>query len=213
MLRQPVFGVGALEAPVGDRRQVDSAGQRHAAFDPRGGHDHLARGEPGDFLQHQHGGVVALKLGGGELARRDVGVGNSGGRPRAGFEVADRVDRHQVIRLVLGEQFRLGDRAGRDHADDFALDQSLAVRLGDLLAHGDVIALFDQPGDVALDGVMRHARHRDALAFADRAAGQHQIKLARGDLGVFVERLVKVAQSKQDDTVLILAFDIQILLT
>ena len=157
-------------------------------------------------------GVLALKLGDGEFAGRNVGVGDPGGRPRPGCEIADRIDRHQVIGLVLGEQFRLGDCAGGDHARDFALDQPASVWLGDLLADGDVIAFFDQPGDIALDGVMRHARHRDALAFADRAAGQHKIKLAGGDFGIVVEHLVKVAQAEQEDTVGILPFNIQILL-
>ena len=83
MMSEQAFGVGALETPVGNRRQVDASGEGYAALDPGGGHDDLARGEARQFFEDEHASVIAFKLGDGEFARRDVGIGESGGCPRS----------------------------------------------------------------------------------------------------------------------------------
>ena len=102
MTSQQAFGVGALETPVGDRSQVDARGQGDTALDPGGGHDDFARGKARQFFEDEDTRVIALKLGDGEFARRDVGIGESGGRPVAGLEIAEGIDRHQIIGLVFG---------------------------------------------------------------------------------------------------------------
>ena len=62
---------------------------------------------------------------------------------------------------------RVGQRAGRDDADDLALDEALGLaRVFDLIADGDAETLLDQARDVAVDRVKRHAAHRDAAAAA-----------------------------------------------
>ncbi len=74
-----------------------------------------------------------------------------------------------------------------------------------------MIALGDQPGNVALDSVIGNAGHRHALPLGHIAAGQHDVELAGGQLGIRVKCLVEVAQPKEDDRVGILALDVEIL--
>ena len=73
-------------------------------------------------------------------------------------------------------------------------------------------ALFDKFGDVAIDGVKRDASHRYLLAaFAMRARSQRDIQLARRQLGILIKHFVKVTHTKHQDTVWILALDVEIL--
>ena len=150
--------------------------------------------------------VGAGDLGGGELARREVGEGQTGGgAPRS------HGHGHQVVVAALVEHPRLDDRALGDDAAHLALDQPLA-RLRHLLGDGDLVAGFHQLGDVAVDAVVGHARQRHALVVADRPAGEHHVADARHRLGVVVEGLVEVAQAKEQDAVGVLALEGQVLL-
>ena len=70
-------------------------------------------------------------------------------------------------------------------------------RFGGLLGDGDAFAGFDEPADVALCRVMRHAAHGHAVAFGERDADQW-----RRDVGVLLEDLVEISEAeKQDDVV------------
>jgi hypothetical protein len=76
-----------------------------------------------------------------------------------------------------------------------------------------VVALGDQAGHVVVHGVEGDARHRDAdLALDHEARGLNDLQLARDQLGVFVKRLVEVAQAEEQDLARVLALDLEILL-
>ena len=122
-------------------------------------------------------------------------------------------DRHQERRLARVEVAGVGQRARRDDADDFALDEALGLaRILDLIADGDAEALLHEPRDVAVDGVKRHAAHRDAAAVGVlRARGERQLERARRDEGVFVEHLVEVAHAEEQDRVAMLLLRVEIL--
>ena len=91
------------------------------------------------------------------------------------------------------------------------MDQPLAGDLAHLLGDGDAVAFFDEAGDVALDGVVRDAGHRDAHPLGHRARGQNEVEFAGGGPGVLVKSLVKVAQPKENDGVRVLGLDLEIL--
>ena len=107
------------------------------------------------------------------------------------------------------------DRAGRDDADDVALDKALGKRrvLG-LLADGNLVALGDETGDVSVARMVGDAAHRRLILrrLAAVAGRQREVQLARGELGVLVEHLIEVAQAEKEDRILILFLDLQILL-
>ena len=141
----------------------------------------------------------------------------------AGRHVAERragvlpvqKDATEEVAAPVVEAGAVDDRAGRDDADDIALDKALGERrvLG-LLADGDLVALGDQARDVGVARMIGNAAHRRLILrrLAAVAGRQRQIELARGELGILVEHLVEVAQAEKEDRILILFLDLQILL-
>ena len=98
--------------------------------------------------------------------------------------------------------------AGRDDAGDFARTIFLAIlRVFHLVADGDLEALADQLGDVALGRVVGHAAHGNGDALFLVARGQRDLQLARRDDGVLEKQLVEVAQAKKQQRVGMLFLD------
>ena len=121
----------------------------------------------------------------------------------------------EEVAAPVVEAGAVDDRAGRDDADDIALDKAFGKRgiLG-LLADGDLIALGDQAGDVSVARMVGDTAHRRLILrrLAAVARREREIQLARGELCVLVEHLVEVAQAEKEDRILILFLDLQILL-
>ncbi len=115
--------------------------------------------------------------------------------------------------VAPGRQQRLvGERAGRDDPRYLALDRSLAGRrVADLLADRYRFALAHQLRQVALDGVIRYAGHRDRVAGGFAARRQRNIEQRCSALRVVVEQLVEVAHAVKDEHVGILGFHAKVL--
>ena len=154
-----------------------------------------------------------------------VGSGDLRGAERAGRYVAEAqavsprraVDAGIIIvfRLHQHRAFRHG--AGRHDADDVALDEPLGQRrVLHLLADGDLVALGDEAGDIALGGMIGHAAHGDlvlgAFVLGMVARGERQIELARSDPRVLLEHLIKIPQPEKQQAVRIAFLDRIILL-
>ena len=107
----------------------------------------------------------------------------------------------------------LDQRPRRDDPHDLAPDQPPGRHLADLVADRHPVAVLDQPRDVPLGGVVRHAGHRDALAPPDVAAGQHDLERLGDEPRVLVERLVEVAQTEEEDRVRMARLHLQVLPT
>ena len=152
--------------------------------------------------------VVARKSGHVRVAGRHVAEGRAGVLPV-------QKDATEEVAAPVVEACAVDDRAGRDDADDIALDKALGERrvLG-LLADGDLVALGDQARDVGVARMIGNAAHRRLILrrLAAVAGRQRQIELARGELSILVEHLVEVAQAEKEDRILILFLDLQILL-
>ena len=124
-----------------------------------------------------------------------------------GIQTAD------VVVFALLEHALLHHGAGRDDADNIALYQALGgLGVLGLLTDGDLVALGDQPGDIALAAVERHAAHRRTLLLSAISAGKCELQLTRCDFCVLVEHLIKIAQTIEQNAVLVLLFDLKILL-
>ena len=122
-------------------------------------------------------------------------------------------DGQQVVVDLVGEQRRIGERAGRDHAHDLAFDWALGGgRVPDLLADGDRFPQLDQLGEVLLGGVERNARHADRVPVGAAARGERDVEQAGGFLGVFKEELVEIAHAIEDKRVRMPRFEPQVLL-
>ena len=86
------------------------------------------------------------------------------------------------------------------------------LRILDLLADGDAKSLADEPGDVAVGGVERHAAHRNrAAAGILRTRGERELERARGGERVLVEHLVEVAHPEKHDGVAVLTLRVEVL--
>ena len=113
-------------------------------------------------------------------------------RPRA--RAVER-DGGAGVDVFVGEQRLVGEGAGGDHSGDVPLHDTLGLRrVLDLLADGDAVAGLDHAAEVALDAVVRHARHGDALG----ALGEGHAQRAVGEDRVVVEHLVEVAHAEEE---------------
>ena len=85
------------------------------------------------------------------------------------------------------------------------------LRLGrvfDLLADRDAVAERDQPVQIFVGAVDRHAAHRDVAAEMLAALGQHDAERARGDLGVLEEQFVEIAHPVEQQAIRIGGLDL-----
>ncbi len=121
-------------------------------------------------------------------------------------------DRKQQGILALGQQFVVGDRAGRDDAHHLALDRALGrCDVAHLFGNRDRHALLDELGQVALERVHRHAGHHHRLAGRGAARGQRDVEQAVGLSRVVVEDLVEVTHAKEQQAVRVLGLQAQVL--
>ena len=146
-----------------DRQPVAGAVEQHAAQIEIDRRDNLAR------PQHHH--LVRQRL---QPGRAGIfGAGKLAGRQVQQRDPDNGVDpvfigvrkRQQKRRRALVEMLRIRQRAGGHDADDFALDDALGFfRVFDLIADGDAEAFLDQPREIGIESVMRHAAHRNRRA-------------------------------------------------
>ena len=148
-------------------------------------------------------GRVLFKRGRAHLAGGHIGEG-------AATRVPPKVHSAEIVGLALGEHGALDDGAGGYDADHVPLDQALdQTRILQLLAHGHLVALLDQPRDILLRGVVGHAAHGGLLflGLAPVAGGQRQLQLFGTHHGVLVEHLIEVAETEKQQTVRVLGLD------
>ena len=141
--------------------------------------------------------VLSLEGDGGERPGGQIAPGQ--GRPgAAGVDGADIVVPALVQHLV-GH-----GGAGGDDADHVPVHQPLGGGgVLHLLADGHLVPPADQPGDIALGGVVGHAAHGGALPLrlAPVPGGEGEAQLLRAQLGVVVEHLIEVAQPEEQQAV------------
>ena len=115
------------------------------------------------------------------------------------------------------QQPLLGDRAGRDEPHDVAPDHGLRAALArfggilDLLAHGHAMAEPDQPLQIIVRALDRHAAHGDVRALVLAALGQHDAERPAGDFGVLEEQLVEIAHAVEQEAVRVCRLDLHVL--
>lgn len=157
-------------------------------------------------LQLRQQGLFFLKLVDEEAAGADV----HGAVAEAAAIVVDGGD--QVV-LPLAEQRLVGDGARGDDANDLALHRPLAGgRIPYLLADGGRLAELHQLGQIAFDGVIGNARHRDGAAGRLAALGQGDVEQLGGLAGIVIEQLVEVAHPIEQQDLRVLGLEGQILL-
>ena len=191
----------------------------------------------GEFIPQKGGQVLIFigtfvhhRLGGGEAAqlvaqvRQPLGAGKGGGVSLAGGDVADAQRGVLLIQKHTGAEVAaaglqagaVDDGAGGDHTDDVPLHQALGLgRVLGLLADGHLVALGDEPGDVAVGGVVGDAAHGDALlrrlGLVLVTGGEGQLQLPGGGAGIVAEHLVEIAQAEKENGIRVVGLDFQIL--
>ena len=86
------------------------------------------------------------------------------------------------------------------------------LRILDLLADRDAIALLHEPAQILLSRAHRHSGERYLRRAAVVARRQRETEDARGRLGVVVEHLVEVAHPEEQDRALMPRLDLPVLL-
>ncbi len=201
MLKQVLARIAQLKMP--DRHGAETGDvvrQQGLAF----GQQQLGGGDSMQFAG-QH---VGRAFGHGEGAIGQVQPGQARGLVRMVLNQR----RHADIRLGR-QQGLVGQCAGGDGADDLALDRPFGGgRIADLFANRDGLAEFDQPRQVLIHRMKRHARHLDRLPAGTAARGQCQVKQAGRFLGVFVKEFVEIAHAIQQQRRPGLGFEAVVLL-
>ena len=107
--------------------------------------------------------------------------------------------------------FRHGAR--RDDAHHLPLDRPLGFgRVADLLADGHGLSAPQEPSQVSLDAVHRHAGHRNGLTGRLAARGERDVQQRRRAARIAIEQLVEIAHAVEQQGVGMLRLDAQVLL-
>ena len=110
--------------------------------------------------------------------------------------------RRKIVAARFVEHCRLDQRAGRHHADDAALDQTLCeCRVLHLLADRDAVAEGNQTFQIGFRCVIRHAAHRRARGQTAVPARQCQLQQLRDQHGIVEKHLVEIAEPEKDDRI------------
>ncbi len=130
----------------------------------------------------------------------------------------DAGQRQQIVVAAGIEQRIFGERSGRHQPDDIAAHDTLGAALArlcrilELLAHGDAMAVRDQPMQIFVGALDRHAAHRNILTEMLAAFGQDDAERPRRHLRILEEQLVKIAHPIEQQAVRIGGFDLDVLL-
>ena len=152
-------------------------------------HQHLAGVVAAEFRNDRRGDLLPLEL---------CDMGRAGGNVREAETccAAFQENTRNVVVFVILKHTALNDGAGRDHADDVALDEALGLcRVFHLLTDGDLIALRDEAGHIALVAMEWYAAHGRALFKAALLAREGQIQLPRSCERIVEEHLVEVTDA------------------
>jgi len=123
-----------------------------------------------------------------------------------------RGEGHEIRRSGGREHHRIDHSPGRDDADDSAFYKTFGgLRVFQLLADRNLVALCHEPGNVALARMVRHARERDLLVAVFRAGCEDKVELARDNDGIVFERLEKVPDVEKEDRIRVLRLDLPVL--
>ena len=151
------------------------------------------------------GHLFGSDLGYPELPGADVYVGD----PRL---VTLGHQRDQIVVRLLFQQVGLYHGARGHDPDHLSLHQALGERgVSNLLAYGYLVPPLYQPGQIAVQGVIRDAGHGVPLPPAHLPGGQGDAQLPGCDMGVFIEGLVEVAEAEEDEDIGVLPLDAEVL--
>lgn len=121
--------------------------------------------------------------------------------------------RRDAVSFLVFQKRRVGQRAGRNDAHDFALHRPFArADFAHLFAHRHAFAHLHQPRQILLRRVKRHARHLNRHAVHLPARGQSDIQQLRRLHRVIQKQFVKIAHTVKHQLVGVLRFDGEILL-
>ena len=101
--------------------------------------------------------------------------------------------RQQIVVAFGVEQRVLGQGAWRHQSHHVAAHHALGAALArfrgifELLAHGDPVTKRDQPMQVFVGALDRHAAHRNIAAEMLATFGQHDAECPRGSFGIVEE--------------------------
>ena len=182
--------------------------------------------------QFEQGRARQEPLGNQDLARhdaREIGgerhFGGGGERKRAGRQIepgeaqfaANLGDPGQVIVPARVEEPVLGQGAGGDDAHHRALDRPLVAAspgfggILDLIADRHLEPGADEARQIGIDGMHRHAAHRDVGAVMPAAPGQRDVERRRRGDRVIEEQLIEIAHPEKQEAPGMAALDLVIL--
>ena len=113
----------------------------------------------------------------------------------------------------VGEQLRVGHRAGCDHAHHFALHGALGrTDFAHLFCDGHRFTHLDQAAQVVFECVEGHPRHHHRLPARLAPLRERDVQQARGLLGVLPEDFVEIAHAVEQQRVGVAGLEGQVLL-
>ena len=215
IVAQPPLGGGPVEHVACQRRhrrQFAEQGAELAVAIKRVGDDRLVRIDARERRRHLGEGAFHHH----EFRRRDVDPGEPDAIAARG--APSTRDRKQIIVGAGIEQRVFGQRARRDQPHHITPHHALVAagarfrRVFHLLADRDAETLLDQPVQIVVGALHRHAAHRNVHALMLAALGQHDAERLRGALGVFEEQFVEVAHPVEQQQPRMGGLDLEVLL-
>ena len=162
----------------------------------------LARMDAAELVQER---LLLSNLGKTKFARGDIG----GSQSEAAL--AFPYCRQEIIAAGI-EPFCRGDRPGGNHPHHFPLHDPFRTHgIFHLLTNGNFVTGFEQFLNIRLSRMIGHTAQGHRAVFGLVAGCQRDIENLRRCMSIFEEHLVKVAETEEQDRILITIFDFQIL--
>ena len=147
----------------------------------------------------------------GDLGHQHAAGGNIGKGQTAALPC--RAQAANVVIAALLQHVGLHQGAGGHHPYNIPLDHPLGQRrVFHLLADGNLVALFHQPGNVVFHTVVGHPAHGRTVGKAAVPPGQRQFQLPGGGHGIIKEHLVEISETEHEDLVPMLILHGKVLL-
>jgi hypothetical protein len=171
-------------------------------------HEKFGRCDAGDLFPQGPQGEFSCA----ELTRGDVGEGKADGIRTRSQRRRQRNGGEIVVVFLFENLVGEGDARCGD-LDHFPLDDALGkAGVFHLLADGDPVAGFEEPGEICVERMMGESGEGDFSRRAVTAAGQRDAEDARRYLCVLLECFEEIPHAKQQNGVGVLCFDLRILL-
>src|SRR6266516_99195 len=167
--------------------------------------NHLGGTNTRNLLLQCHFRLMRAELCRGKFARSNINIGYA-------YCITAHNDACEKVIAFRSQHGRVDHRAWCNDTQHFAIYESFRERrIACLLADGYAVSLAHQPCYIAINGMMRYASHGRFFSTPEITPRQRNLKFTGNNLRIFIERLIEISHTKEEESIRVLAFNLQVL--